>query len=425
MATLKIYNDIVGEDEKLMLQLWEGIDGICFKDIDGFLSNMKADDNEVDIRIHCRGGDCVEGWAIYDKLRQSGKTISCTVEGECSSMATIILLAAPKERRHATHNSHFCIHNPAAAWPDLGCHDRYTADAIDSGISKLERQVEQLRDEQRKILSLYVERTGADEAELQDLMDKDIFINAERALELGFISEVLAPITAKRKSIFNNIKPTRKMNKKKAKVSVERGVISRLLAKAGYKKLSDVKMNALAVTAADGTELTIEREEGEPQVGDAASPDGEFVMEDGSTIVIADGYVTEIIPADGTVEDPDDVTAEGLDENELVEKVEELQTENESLTEEVETLTQEKEELESQLEALKGARVLSSNEKVILAKVNRAGGLAWLNKVCASTSNDTPAGRGFKEGRRSGAQETPTQKALREKKEALAKKRNK
>ena len=36
------------------------------------------------------------------------------------------------------------------------------------------------------------------------------------------------------------------MNKKKAKVSVERGVISRLLAKAGYKKLSDVKMNALA-----------------------------------------------------------------------------------------------------------------------------------------------------------------------------------
>ena len=82
--------------------MWEGIDGICFKDIDGFLASMKPDDDEVDIRIHCRGGDCVEGWAIYDKLRQSGKTISCTVEGECSSMATIILLAAPAERRHAT-----------------------------------------------------------------------------------------------------------------------------------------------------------------------------------------------------------------------------------------------------------------------------------------------------------------------------------
>lgn len=420
MAVLKIYNDIVGKEDKVMLQIWEGIDGICFKDIDSFLSNMKADDDEIDIRIHCRGGDCVEGWAIYDKLRQSGKTISCTVEGECSSMATIILLAAPKERRHATGNSHFCIHNPAAAWPDLGCHDRFTADAIDAGIVKLERQVQQLRDEQQKILNLYVDRTGADETELQELMDKDIFINAKRALELGFISEVLAPITAKRIRTFNNIKSTLTMNKKNAKVSVERGVISRLLAKAGYKKLSDVKMSALAVTAADGTELTIEREEGEPQVGDVASPDGEFVMEDGSTIVIAEGVITEIIPADDT-----DVTAEGMDENELVEKVEELQTENESLTEEVETLTQEKEELEEKLEALKGARVLSSNEKVILAKVNRAGGLAWLNKVCAMKSEETPNSRGFRENRRAGEKESPTQKALREKREALAKKRNK
>lgn len=419
MAILKIYNDIVDEEEKVMLQMWEGIDGICFKDIDDFINSISEDDDEIDIRIHCRGGDCIEGWAIYDKLRQSGKKISCTVEGECSSMATIILLAAPKDRRHATNNSHFCIHNPAIAWLDCATVERLTADAIDSSIAKLEWQAEQLRDEQNKILSLYVERTGADEKELQELMNKDIFINAKRALELGFISEVLAPITAKRIRTFNNINSPKTMNKKNAKVTVERGIISRLLAKAGYKKLSDVKMNAMAVTAADGTELTIEREEGEPQVGDAATPDGEFVMEDGSTIIIADGIITDIIPAE------EEVVAEGLDEDELVQKVEELQTENDTLTEEVATLTQEKEELEEQLEALKGARVLSSNEKVILAKVNRAGGLDWLNKVCAMKSNDNPGSRGFRESRNGGAKETPTQKALREKKEALAKKRNK
>lgn len=417
MAILKIYNDIVGEEDKVMLQMWEGIDGVCFKDIDDFLNSMKPDDDVVDIRIHCRGGDCVEGWAIYDKLRQSGKTISCTVEGECSSMATIILLAAPAERRHATDNSHFCIHNPAAAWPDLGCYDRYTADAIDAGIKKLGNQLEQLRQEQKRILSLYVDRTGADETELQELMDKDIFIDANRALELGFISEVLAPITAKRIRTFNNFKTTRKMNKKKAKVSVERGVISRLLAKAGYKKLSDVKMNALAVTAADGTELTIDREDGEPQVGDTASPDGEFVMEDGSTIIIADGVITDIS------DDENDVTAEGLDEDELMEKVGQLQTENETLSEEIDTLTKEKEELESQLEALKGARVLSSNEKVILAKVERAGGLTWLNKVCASSSSASPLKRSFRDRISNRANETPTQRALREKKEAIANKR--
>ena len=53
------------------------------------------------------------------------------------------------------------------------------------------------------------------------------------------------------------------------------------------------------------------------------------------------------------------------------------------------------------VERILGARVLSSNEKVILAKVNRAGGLAWLNKVCASSSKESPAGRGFRVRERS------------------------
>lgn len=420
MAVLKIYNDIVGEEEKVMLQIWEGVDGVCFKDIDEFIGNMKDDDNVIDIRIHCRGGDCVEGWAIYDKLRQSGKTISCTVEGECSSMATIILLAAPAERRHATKNSHFCIHNPAVCWPDLKIADRMTADVLEGSINSLEKQADQLRMEQEKMLNLYVERTGADADELQELMDKDIFINAVRAQELGFISGVLSPITAMRtRTFFTNPKQNNKMNKKQAKVSVERGIISKLLAKAGYKKLSDVnKATAMAVTAADGTELTIEREEGDPQVGDIASPDGTFVMEDGSTIVVEDGVITDVIAAD-------DVTAEGLDENELVEKVDELQAENDTLTEENEELTKENEELTEQLEALKGARVLSSNEKVILAKVNRAGGLDWLNKVLSARSNGNPGSRAFKDSKGAGKAETPTAKALREKKEALASKRKK
>lgn len=43
-----------------MLQNWEGRDGVCYKDIDEFISSMPEDDDAIDIRIHCRGGDCVE-----------------------------------------------------------------------------------------------------------------------------------------------------------------------------------------------------------------------------------------------------------------------------------------------------------------------------------------------------------------------------
>ena len=97
MAQLKIYNEIVDEETKVMYRDWFGTDGVCYKDITDFLEKMEEGDNNIELLIHCPGGNCLEGWAIYDKLRQSGKQISATIEGNCSSMATIILLAAPKE----------------------------------------------------------------------------------------------------------------------------------------------------------------------------------------------------------------------------------------------------------------------------------------------------------------------------------------
>lgn len=415
MATLKIYNDIVGEEEKIMLRMWEGIDGVCFKDIDEFIGAMDKDDNEIDIRIHCRGGDCIEGWAIHDKLRRSKKTITCTVEGECSSMATIILLAAPLERRFAYKNAHFCIHNPALGCPDLDYATRLTADALEKNIDQLKVQAQALRDEQNKILSLYVQRTNASRTELQALMDKDTYISTDRAIEMGFICKTLSPLTASKNRTFNISNSTATMNKKK--VSVEKSVFQRLLAKAGLKKLSDLKMRAQVVTAADGTELTVQREDGDPQVGDEASPDGNFVLDDGTEIIVEGGVITQIISPEG-----DNVTDEGMDEDELIEKVEELETE-------VDQLEQENEELKEELEAYKksGARALTADEKVILAKVNKAGGRQWLDSVLSSSSTYTASNRRFVEtnpGRKNSTAESPTQKRIREKREAAEAKRN-
>lgn len=414
MATLKIYNDIVGEEEKIQLQMWEGIDGVCFKDIDEFIGAMDKDDNDIDIRIHCRGGDCIEGWAIHDKLRRSKKTISCTVEGECSSMATIILLAAPLERRYAYKNAHFCIHNPALGCPELDYPTRLTADALENNINQLKTQVDALREEQQKILNLYVQRTTSTRTELQALMDKDTYISSERAMEMGFISKTLSPLTASKTRTFNIHSKSTTMNKKK--VTVEKSALKRLLSLAGLKRISDLRMRAQVVTAADGTEFTVEREDGDPQVGDAASPDGTYILDDGTEVVVEGGVITEINAPEGG-----DVTDEGLDEDELVEKVEELETENEELTEE-------NEELKEELEALKGkgARVLSANEKVILAKVSKAGGISWLNSVLDSKSAFTSQNRRFVESRGTRTRttgESTTQAAIRRQKAAADAKR--
>ena len=371
------------------MQMW-GIDnGVTFQSIDDFLSSISEDDKTIDIHIHCRGGNVIEGWAIYDALRHSGKEISATIDGECSSMATIVLLSAPKERRKAYMNAHFCIHNPSATTYNLDWSESLTADNIEKGAARLSKQAEQLRAEQDRILDLYVERTGTDRETLQAVMDKDVIYGMDKAIELGFISEVLPPITAKRQTP----KTQNNMHNDKEEVQVKRGILDRILAKAGFKALEDVKIVDMVVTAADGSELTIERESGDPQVGDSASPDGSFVMEDGTTIVVSDGVITEIIPP-----------VSGDEENEA------LREENERLKSEIASL---KEQL-----GISDAKAKTEEESAILAKVKNAGGVAWLDKILSMKSTYT-AQTARREIRETPSNETPTQKALRDLKEKI------
>lgn len=435
MAKLEVFNDIVNEEDKVFLREWCGTDGVCYKDIQEFISSIPDDDNAIDIHIHCRGGDCVEGWAIYDALRSSGKEISAYVEGECSSMATIILLAAPSERRYSQKHAHICIHNPAVDWVDTDCYSRLTPDNLDKLASAVSNTADTLRKEQDKILDLYVERTGSEREELQALMDQDTFISADRAKELGFVSVILAPNTAKRKSKNNN-KFTSKMakpNKTKAKsVAVRNSVLDRLLAKAGLARLEDLKMKAQVVTAADGSELTVDREDGDPQVGDVARPDGTYVLEDGTTIVVEGEVITSIEqPNDGASDLSDDPEEIREQIAELQARLAELDPEAEPVTEEqVEELQEQVDELQKtvdeQAEALKKAKVLSANEKTILARVQKAGGIAWLDKVMNMRSTFTPQNRRFVEAgshSTAPANETKTQKAIRERREAAERKR--
>ena len=186
MAKLRIYNDIDSQDNKFWYQWWGG-DCVCFQDIDAFAASIPKDDNTIDMRIFCNGGSVVEGWAIYDRLRQSGKKITCTVEGKAASMATIIMLAAPKESRKAYENAAFLLHNP---WVPGWC----LGDQLNA--KDLKNQSEEMQMWQDKMVDAYVERCECDREEIQALMDKDIFINTSEALRLGLISSTVPALSA-------------------------------------------------------------------------------------------------------------------------------------------------------------------------------------------------------------------------------------
>lgn len=447
MATLRLYSDIVDEEEKVFLAQW-GMEGQCYKDIQEFLSSIPADDEVIDIRIHCRGGSCVEGWAMYDALRRSKKKIYTTVEGECSSMATVILLAAPIERRTAYKNAHFCIHNPAVMWLDTDLPKRLTADGINTIKTQIGIQERSLREEQEKIMQLYLSRTKAGRKELQELMDQDTLIDTKKAIELGFISKTLVPNTAHRNNSNINISD---MSKPKTTVAVRKSLLDRILAKCGYSKLEDVVMRDQVITSADGREFTVEREDGDPQIGDTAYPDGTYTLDDGTVIVIEDNLITTIQSGEETAAepepiDPDDPNAisdpapavpekkpgeepaEGDPEttNEDYEKrIAELETKVADQEARITELEKANGELQQEVDSKKDARVVSEEETAILEAVSKAGGKEWLDGVTAMRSTFHAANRRFVDHSDAVASvvpenETKTQRAIREQKERYA-----
>lgn len=347
MAKLYFNKDIVADKDKMMHWYLTGDGGLSFSDIQGFIDWIDPSDNHIEIELHSCGGRCDETYAIYDALRATGKEITTKVVGKCASAATIILLAAPLERRSMYEHAQILIHSP------------YYPDGISGDMTpeRLRQAADALEQERNKMLDLYVERTGKDRTVLDAQMTAADWFEGDKALELGFVSQVIPPASA---SANNNPK-----NSFMAKEKVEKPTVAmafRTLGIALGVVKDDPEPVSMEITTSTGDKLTVEREDGEIQVGDSASPDGEHVLEDGRTVVVKDGKITEIKKPSS--DDDDDSQA--------------LQEENERLKAEVESLK---------------ANAKSESDVKILASVAKAGGEKWL-KTVASTY--VPAGRSTK-----------------------------
>lgn len=365
MATLKIYNPILSEATKECYWFCDEA-GTSFKDVDAFVNSIPAGDDAIDLLLHCDGGEVREGWAIVDKLRSTGKKITATIEGNCASMATVVLLAASERKAHP--HASLLIHKPY--FPEYRLADAYRAD-------KLEALAASLRDDERKMLDFYVERTGADRAELETLMGEDKFIDMERAKELGFIQTIIPAASAsaggsksakaaawQQKTITNNQNSMATTTKSEDK-SVLRKALAAVAAALGLETPQPVNYE---LNTESGDTITIDKPDGEdPAVGDSASPDGEHKMPDGKTIVIDGGVITEIREADND---------EGGDGNDP--DADALASANTRIA-----------ELEAELaEARKNAK--TTDDKRILNLVAIAGGESWLVKA---KSDYKPAAR--------------------------------
>ena len=354
MAKLKIYSDIVDEETKAFMA-WGGLSGMSFLDIDKFIGSIPDDDGEINLTINCRGGMTDQALAMYDALRATGKTISAEVIGECSSSATLLLLAAKKELRKAHPNASILIHNP------------YISGFVEGDAKRIGNIAESLEDVREQFLNIYVERTGADREVLSAMMDEDKPMNVAKAIELGFIHEEIPPISAQNKN----------PNIRDKKMSIKEKIFNAL-----------ARVFGMSLETADGKTLELEKESGEPVVGDkVTSEDGEYLMPDGSTIVVEESVITEIRPAEEEVVEETTEVERG-EEGEKNEP-EELK-EDEQLSEkdaEIDRLKAEIAEKDAEIDRLRQeledakSNAKSTEDKNILNMVAVAGGIEWLKNV--------------------------------------------
>lgn len=189
------------------------------------------------------------------------------------------------------------------------------------------------------------------------------------------------------------------------KTEVKASLLDKILAKLGVKTLEEAEQavaepqakaepKAMELNTADGQTLTVEREEGDPQVGDKASPDGTFEMPDGKTIVVEDGVITEIQTSDDT--DMDDTDNEG---GEGGEGGSASSTDNDTVAKLKQQVAALKQQLNDTKAQLVGAQKLakSKEDMRILNAVKMAGGA---EKVLAGYSSHyqpaqrQPSGKG-------------------------------
>lgn len=360
VAKLNIEGYIGGSD---MISLFSGAETFNLAMLKRFIDGLEDDVTDIHVYINSGGGSVVEGWAIYDKLKTSGKKITTIGEGIVGSIATIIFMAGNYRKLH--ENSRFFIHNPY--WQPDSPTPMEAEDLITLG--------ESLQMEQKKILDFYVAQTGTNIEQLEPLMQKATDLTSVQAVEMGFANEIISTsVNYKPYKLVafvdaTNNKPKQiKMNKNEQSVSWIKRSFTKLAA-----MINGVTLNMeMPVKDAEGKEVLLYVEsETEDLTGKSAylldadgnetpAPDGDYTDANNRVIKIAGGVVTEVVVPEAKKEESQPSIEE------LTAKIVELENAKANLTSELESVKAEKTKSETEFNAFKNE--FESLKKVVIGK---------------------------------------------------------
>ncbi|EHY53891.1 hypothetical protein HRR83_004533 [Exophiala dermatitidis] len=139
-------------------------------------------DRPISMYINSPGGSVTAGLSIYDCMNYIVPEVTTLVLGQAASMGSLLLAGGAAGKRYCLPHSTIMLHQPSGG---------YFGTAADIAIHA--KEILRIRTQLNKIYERHL--TGKKKMtleEIEKMMERDYFLSAEEALELGVVDEILA-----------------------------------------------------------------------------------------------------------------------------------------------------------------------------------------------------------------------------------------
>ena len=140
-----------------------------------FKDELNSGTGDITVWINSPGGDCVAAAQIYNMLSNYKGKVTVKIDGIAASASSVIAMAG--DTVLVSPVSMLMIHNPATiAWGDH---------------AEMQKAIDMLSEVKESIINAYVLKTGLSRPKLSHLMDAETWMDANKAVELGFADEIM------------------------------------------------------------------------------------------------------------------------------------------------------------------------------------------------------------------------------------------
>ncbi|MCM1530446.1 MAG: Clp protease ClpP [Alistipes sp.] len=140
-----------------------------------FRDELAKVSGNLTVWINSPGGDCISASQIYTMLRSHKSKVTVKIDGIAASAASVVAMAGDETLISPT--GYLMIHNPMTL--------------ASGNKSDMEKAIALLDEIKEGIINAYVRKTGLSRNKISKLMDDETWLNAEKALQLGFADGIL------------------------------------------------------------------------------------------------------------------------------------------------------------------------------------------------------------------------------------------